>query len=150
MTEPPLTPMSLEGLLGRIAFEWESRNRIFDLITARMWKPDPDIDLSHGLAADGADFTLLQKTQELGLHRQGHVADLVEEKGSAVRQFEQALLVTVGAGEGPTHVTEEFAFQQSVGDGCNIFGKELALAARATVVNCAGYEFLARTTLPLD
>ena len=46
MTEPPLTPMSLGSLLGRIAFEWESRNRIFDLITARIWKPDPEIDLS--------------------------------------------------------------------------------------------------------
>ena len=46
MTEPPLTPMSLGSLLGRIALEWESRNRIFDLITARIWKPDPEIDLS--------------------------------------------------------------------------------------------------------
>jgi putative selenate reductase len=43
---PPLTPMSLPMLLQRIAHEWESRKRIFDLPTARFWKPDPDIDLS--------------------------------------------------------------------------------------------------------
>ena len=46
MTQPPLTPMPLAGLLGRIAHEWETRSRIFDLISARIWKPDPDIDLS--------------------------------------------------------------------------------------------------------
>ncbi len=38
--------MSLGALLGRIALEWETRGRIFDLMSARIWKPDPDIDLS--------------------------------------------------------------------------------------------------------
>jgi len=43
---PPLTPMSLPMLLARIEHEWTTRQRIFDLPTARFWKPDPDIDLS--------------------------------------------------------------------------------------------------------
>jgi len=42
---PPLTPMSLATLLGRIDHEWSSRKRIFDLPTARFWKPDADVDL---------------------------------------------------------------------------------------------------------
>ncbi len=42
---PPLTPMSLDVLLGRIAHEWSSRQRIFDLVSARFWKPDPGLDL---------------------------------------------------------------------------------------------------------
>jgi putative selenate reductase len=41
----PLTPMSLEMLLGRISHEWETRQKIFDLPSARIWKPDPDVDL---------------------------------------------------------------------------------------------------------
>ncbi|MGI9621672.1 MAG: glutamate synthase, partial [Acidimicrobiales bacterium] len=41
----PLTPMTLSQLLQRIDHEWHSRKRIFDLPTARFWKPDPDIDL---------------------------------------------------------------------------------------------------------
>ena len=41
----PLTPMSLGQLLTRIAHEWESRNKIFDLPTARIWSPDDDVDL---------------------------------------------------------------------------------------------------------
>ncbi len=43
---PPLTPLSLEVLLRRIEHEWTTRKRIFDLPTARFWKPDPDVDLS--------------------------------------------------------------------------------------------------------
>lgn len=42
----PLTPFPLDVLLGRIAHEWETRRRIFDLPTARFWSPDPEIDLS--------------------------------------------------------------------------------------------------------
>lgn len=43
---PPLTPMSLPMLLERIEHEWTTRKRIFDLPTARFWKPSPDVDLS--------------------------------------------------------------------------------------------------------
>jgi putative selenate reductase len=41
-----LTPMALDVLLNRVAAEFESRNRIFDLPTGRFWRPDPDVDLS--------------------------------------------------------------------------------------------------------
>ena len=43
---PPLTPMSLAALLRRIDHEWATRKKIFDLPNARIWRPDPDIDLS--------------------------------------------------------------------------------------------------------
>ena len=43
---PPLTPMSLATLLGRIEHEWATRKKIFDLPNARIWKPDPAVDLS--------------------------------------------------------------------------------------------------------
>ncbi len=46
MKQPALTPMSLSAILGRIAHEWETRGRIFDLISARIWRPDPSVDLS--------------------------------------------------------------------------------------------------------
>ena len=41
----PLTPMSLGQLLNRISHEWETRKKIFDLPTARIWSPDPEIDI---------------------------------------------------------------------------------------------------------
>ena len=46
MTVPPLTPMPLATLLGRIAEEWESRSRIFDLPTARFYDVSSGPDLS--------------------------------------------------------------------------------------------------------
>ncbi|MGH1490050.1 MAG: 4Fe-4S dicluster domain-containing protein [Acidimicrobiales bacterium] len=42
----PLTPMPFGVLLDRVANEFDSRNRIFDLPTGRFWQPDPDVDLS--------------------------------------------------------------------------------------------------------
>lgn len=46
MTVPPLTPMPLATLLGRVADEWESRSRIFDLPTARFYDVSSGPDLS--------------------------------------------------------------------------------------------------------
>ena len=43
---PPLTPFPLGVLMGRIAHEWETRNRIFDLPTARFWSAPESVDLS--------------------------------------------------------------------------------------------------------
>ncbi|MDH3607248.1 MAG: 4Fe-4S dicluster domain-containing protein [Acidimicrobiia bacterium] len=43
---PALTPFPLDVLLGRIAHEWETRQRIFDLPTARFWKKADGVDLS--------------------------------------------------------------------------------------------------------
>ncbi len=42
---PPLTPMSLSTLLGRIDHEWVTRKKIFDLPNGRIWQPDPDVDV---------------------------------------------------------------------------------------------------------
>ena len=41
----PLTPMSMTALLRRIEHEWSTRQKIFDLPSARIWRPDPDVDL---------------------------------------------------------------------------------------------------------
>jgi putative selenate reductase len=43
---PALTPFPLDVLLGRVANEWETRQRIFDLPTARFWKKNEAVDLS--------------------------------------------------------------------------------------------------------
>ncbi|MDH3249116.1 MAG: 4Fe-4S dicluster domain-containing protein [Acidimicrobiia bacterium] len=55
MTIPPLTPMPMATLLGRIADEWGSRSRIFDLPTARFYDvssgPDLTVDFMGRTAA---------------------------------------------------------------------------------------------------
>jgi putative selenate reductase len=46
MTRPALVPYPLPVLLGRVAHEWETRRRIFDLPTGRFHRSDPALDLS--------------------------------------------------------------------------------------------------------
>ncbi len=43
---PALTPYPLQVLLGRVAVEWETRHRIFDLPTGRFFHQEPTRDLS--------------------------------------------------------------------------------------------------------
>jgi putative selenate reductase len=42
----PLTPFGLDVLLGRVAHEWETRRRIFDLPSARFWAGADRVDLT--------------------------------------------------------------------------------------------------------
>lgn len=41
----PLTPVPFDRLLRRIAHEWSSRHRIFDLPSARFWRRSDDVDI---------------------------------------------------------------------------------------------------------
>ena len=53
-------------------------------------RDDPHVDLDRLAAAHALDHLLLEHAQQLGLERQVHVADLVEEHRALVRQFELA------------------------------------------------------------
>ena len=66
-------------------------------------------------AADALEPAFLEDAEQLGLHGQRNLADLVEEDGAAVGQLEPALALADGAGEGPFLVAEELAFQQRFG-----------------------------------
>src|SRR4029077_20108365 len=50
---------------------------------------DADVDANVGEAADTLERLLLQESEELGLQARGHLANLVEEHGAAVRGLEQ-------------------------------------------------------------
>jgi len=43
--QPALTPWPLQVLLGRVAREWETRHRIFDLPSGKFHHVDPTADL---------------------------------------------------------------------------------------------------------
>jgi len=47
----------------------------------------------------------------------GHVADLVEEGGSPIRQLQEAFLLSLGIGEGALFMAKQLAFQQAFGQG---------------------------------
>ncbi len=59
----------------------------------------PHIDPGRALGADGVDLPFLQGAQQLDLHVQGQLADLVQEQGAAVSLLELAEVPVGGAGE---------------------------------------------------
>ena len=75
-------------------------------------------------AADALELPLLEHAQELGLERERHLADLVEEQGAAVGHLELAGLARHGAGEGALLVAEELAFEQGLGERGAVDGDE--------------------------
>ncbi len=84
----PVIKIFAEGAVG---------HRFFQIPIRR--GDDPHIDFHILVAADPAEFTLLNHPQQLHLNRRRRIADLVEEDGSAIGDFEQAGLVRNGAGE---------------------------------------------------
>ena len=85
---------------------------------------DADVGLACVVAADADDFSGFEYAEEFGLHFQGHVADFVEEEGSAGGVLEDALAFSFGAGEGPADVAEELVFEEGLGLGGAVDGHE--------------------------
>src|SRR5580692_9237696 len=78
---------------------------------------DADIGLHFADAANAFEFPFLDHTQQGCLDLQGQVADLIEEEGTAVGEFEMSLLIGKGAGKGSFDVTKEFAACQFLRKG---------------------------------
>ena len=97
-------------------------------------RDDAHIDLHRPLGADRIDFAFLQRAQQLDLHVEPQLADLVEEQRAAIGFLEFAQMLVGGAGEGALLVAEQDAFDQVLGDGAAIDGDEgLAGALRAAL-----------------
>ena len=105
------------------------------------------------LLADGAHRphrALLDRAQQLGLHRQRQVADLVEEQRAAVGRLEEAFAVFGRTREGALAVAEELRFQQLLRDRTAVDGDEGLRAARTHFVDRACDQFLAGAGLAVD
>ena len=102
------------------------------------------------ILAHAANFAAFQHAQQLGLHRLGQLADLVEEDRAAVGDFEQPDAVFVGAGERPFAMAEQLALDQRFGQGAAVDGHERLSRAQALIVHRAGDQFLAGAGLAQD
>ena len=59
----------------------------------------PHIHFDCMISVNAFHFRLFQNAQQLGLHHQGHIADLIEEDGSTLRLFELAEMPRASSGE---------------------------------------------------
>src|SRR6202021_4072319 len=68
---------------------------------------DADVDLRRALGADGIDLSFLQRAQQLDLHVEAKLADLVEEQSSSISFLELAKMFVGRAGERAFLMTEK-------------------------------------------
>ena len=80
------------------------------------------------------DFALLEHPQQAHLRRQRHLADFVEEDRTAIGLLENAAGPGAGVGKGALLVSEEFVFQQILGNCAAIERAEGMLAAGTVAV----------------
>ena len=99
---------------------------------------------------DALELALLQRAQQLHLHLDRDLADLVEEERPAVGELEAPRLAGHGARERAALVAEELALDELLRDGRAVdLDERLVLAARV-LVQRAGDELLARPALARD
>jgi hypothetical protein len=110
----------------------------------------PSVDLPRHVVAETQDLSLLQHAQELDLHRRAHLADLVEEDGSAAGDLEETGAIAVGIGERSAPVAEQLALQEGLGQGRAVERDERELGPRALGVDAARDQLLACPRLALE
>src|SRR5439155_1087645 len=64
---------------------------------------------------DATEFAFLQKSQQLRLSGDRHLADLVEKKRASVGRLDETGAIAIGAGKGAARVTEQLALGQVLG-----------------------------------
>jgi hypothetical protein len=90
---------------------------------------DAHVDLDRLGRTDGDDLAFLKRAQQLGLQRQRHLGDLVEQQRAAVGSAEEALAGLGGAGEGALGVAEQQGLKHGFGHGRAVDGDEGTLGA---------------------
>jgi len=92
----------------------------------------------------------LEEPQELRLHRQRHVTDLVEEQRAPLRELDPPRLVLERPRERAPHVPEELALQELGGQRRAVDRVEGPRRSAAVRVDGPRHKFLAGAALSLD
>src|ERR1019366_4927051 len=111
---------------------------------------DPHVDRLLGVAADAAHDPLLQGAQELHLHRDGGLADLVEEERPALGLVKKPLFLLHGTGERAALVAEELRLEEIFGHGAAVDRDEGLSRAGRCLVDRAGHELFSGPRLTRD
>jgi len=102
------------------------------------------------VSADGAHLALLQHTQQLDLHLDRHLADLVEEDRPGSRLNEQTGARSLRVGERAPNVTEQLALEERRRHRGAVDRDERLVAAWRQIVKRACDELFARAALARD
>ena len=109
---------------------------------------DAHIDGNALRAAEPVDLTFLEHAQQLDLHFWRQVADLVEEDGRVVRQFEPPDLARDGAGERAFLAPEQLALDERGRNRGAVHAHHRPAASRAPVVDLRCEDLFSRAGFP--
>ena len=90
----------------------------------------PHVQVQRTPTTHSLHLAFLQHAQQLGLQRQGHLGDFIQQQGAALGLLELARVGLRGAGEGALLMAEQHGFEHRLGDGCTVDGNEGLLRAR--------------------
>ena len=108
---------------------------------------DAHVDRFFRRGADSAHAPLLDRAQQLDLHRQRQVGHLVEHQRAAVGGLKKAVALVDGAGKGALAVAEKLGLHQGFGNCAAVHGNERARRAHALRVDLARRQLLAAAGL---
>ena len=92
---------------------------------------DTHINLDFPISAKPLNFSLLEDSQELDLHRESNALDLVQKKRAVIRKLNFACTTVDGPREGSFFIAEEFALQKRVRKCAAVDGDKLATLSSA-------------------
>jgi hypothetical protein len=110
----------------------------------------PAITRTFTRAAQPLDGAVLQHPQQLHLHRQRHVVDVVEKDRAAVRELEATRAILDRARERPAFVAEELRLDQGLREQRAADGDERRMPATARLMDQGRRHLLARAALARD
>jgi hypothetical protein len=108
------------------------------------------VDALLGIAADALEAAVFDDAQQLFLHGERGVGDLVEKERAAIGELEARQPPAQRPGEGARLVAEELAVEQPLGEGGAVQLDEGLVPARREVVEAGGDELLAGAPLADD
>jgi hypothetical protein len=98
-------------------------------------REDAHVDLDWKSVTHRDDLLLFQHAEYLGLHLRRHLGNLVEEDHAARARTEDPRTVPNGTRERTAPMTEQFTFEQRLGQSRTIDRNERPLAARTCAMN---------------
>ena len=111
----------------------------------------PHVHVAAGaLCADLLQLAGLEESQQQTLHAHRHLADLVEQHGSAIGDFQLARLVAIRAGKTAFGVAEQLRLEECFRKAGAVHGDEWICRAIALAVDRARDQFLAHAALAGD
>jgi hypothetical protein len=105
------------------------------------------VDLDLLLCAEPPHAAGVDRAEELRLHLDRELADLVEEERASMRALERAGLLAGGAGVRAAHVTEELVVRERLSHGGAVDDDERSVAPRARAMDLSRDELLAGARL---